>query len=187
VSFREPMFLITDGAGTLLGALAVEDGRWVGRDTRGRQLFNRKDLTGAARATRRIGVLVSSAWWDIRATRPGQTRSERIRHDRRGLPYITEPWPVYVTPCCTATATITVDDGGCAAGPATRPWTPAWRGTPTSPTPPTRSNPGTRTLHAAQAHRHIPAQPDRAGQPPAAATGAVPQLRQPRRRAARPP
>jgi len=111
VSLREPMFLITDSTGNPVGVVAVEDGRWIGRDTCGRQLFNRKDLTGAGHAARRVGRLVSSTWWGIRATRPGQTRSERIRHDRRGLPYVTDPWPMYVTPCCAATVTITVDDG----------------------------------------------------------------------------
>jgi len=90
------MFLITDPAGHTVGVVAVEDGRWVGRDTSGLPLFNRKDIAGASRAARHHldGVLVSSSWWGIRAARPGQTRSERIRHDRRGLPYVTEPWPM---------------------------------------------------------------------------------------------
>jgi len=105
------MFLITDPAANPRGALAVEDGRWVGRDTTGRQLFNRKDLTGASHAARRYGRLVSTAWWGIRPARAGQTRSEQIRHDRRGLPYVTDPAPMYVTPCCAATVTITPDDG----------------------------------------------------------------------------
>ena len=36
MSFREPMFLITDRAGSPVGAVAVENGRWIGRDTAGR-------------------------------------------------------------------------------------------------------------------------------------------------------
>jgi hypothetical protein len=104
------MFLITDAAGHARGAVAVEDGRWIGRDTTGRQLFDRKDLAGASRATRRHGTLTSTAWWGIYATRPGQTRSPRILRDRRGLPYVTDPQLVYVTPCCAATVTITIDD-----------------------------------------------------------------------------
>jgi hypothetical protein len=111
VSLREPMFLITDAASGVRGAVAVEDGRWVGRDTSGRRLFNRCDLPGASRAARPHGTLVSSAWWGIRATRPGQSRSQRILHDRRGLPYVTDPAAMYVTPCCAATVTITIDDG----------------------------------------------------------------------------
>jgi hypothetical protein len=111
MSFREPMFLITDAAGNPRGAVAVEDGRWVGRDTTGRQLFSRKDLDGASRAARPHGTLTSSTWFGIRAAGPGQTRSERILCDRRGLPYVTEPWPMYVTECCAATVTITIDDG----------------------------------------------------------------------------
>jgi hypothetical protein len=111
VSLREPMFLITDAAAGVRGVVAVEDGRWVGRDTTGRRLFNRQDLPGASRAARPHGTLVSSAWWGIRATRPGQSRSQRILHDRRGLPYVTDSAPMYVTPCCAATVTITIDDG----------------------------------------------------------------------------
>jgi hypothetical protein len=110
VSYREPMFLITDDGGAL-GAVAVEDGRWVGRDTTGRTLFNRKNLAGATVAARPVGRLVSTAWYGIRGTRPGEDRSERVRHDRRGLPYVSDPWPMYVTPCCAATVTITIDDG----------------------------------------------------------------------------
>src|SRR6266511_4469194 len=111
MSFRDPMFLITDDAGYPLGAVAVEDGRWVGRDTAGRTLFDRKSLSKATDAGRRIGDLVSTAWYGIRGTGPGETRSERVRYDRRGLPYVSDPWPMYVTPCCAATVTITVDDG----------------------------------------------------------------------------
>ena len=111
MGYREPMFLITDTAGHPVGAVAVEDDRWVGRDTTGRQMFNRKDLTGASRAARLYGTLTSTAWYGIRATRPGQTRSERILTDRRGLRYVTDPWPMYVTTCCAATVTITIDDG----------------------------------------------------------------------------
>jgi hypothetical protein len=111
MSLREPMFLITDPAGHPRGAIAVENGRWIGRDTAGRPLFNRKDQAGATAAARRFGRLVSSTWYGIRVTRPGQTRSERVRYDRRGLPYVTDPWPMYVTPCCAATVTISTDDG----------------------------------------------------------------------------
>ncbi len=111
VQLREPMFLITDADRAPRGAIAVEDGRWIGRDTAGRPLFNRKDQAGATAAARRHGRLVSTADYGLRATGPGQTRSERIRYDRRGLPYVTDPWPMYVTPCCAATVTITIDDG----------------------------------------------------------------------------
>ena len=111
VSFREPMFLITDAAGHPRGAVAVENGRWIGRDTAGRELFNRKDQVGATAAARRHGRLVSTAWYGIRATAPRETRSQLIRNDRRGLPYVTDPRPVYLTPCCAATVTITIDDG----------------------------------------------------------------------------
>ena len=53
MSLREPMFLIIDPTGNPVGVLAVEDGRWIGRDTSGRQLFNRTDLTGAGHAAHR--------------------------------------------------------------------------------------------------------------------------------------
>jgi hypothetical protein len=46
VSYREPMFLLTDAYGQPRGAIAVEGGRWIGRDTAGRPLFDRKDQTG---------------------------------------------------------------------------------------------------------------------------------------------
>lgn len=111
MSLREPMFLITDTAGNVRGAVAVEDGRFVGRDTAGRQLFNRTDQTGASRAAKRHGTLTSTTWWGIHPTHPGETRSPRILHDRRGLPYVTDPLLMYVTPCCAATVTITIDDG----------------------------------------------------------------------------
>lgn len=111
MSYREPMFLITDDAGGPLGVVAVEAGRWIGRDTAGRKLFDRKNLAGATVAARPIGQLVSTAWYGIRGARPGESRSERIRHDRRGLPYVSDPWPMYVTSCCAATVTITIDDG----------------------------------------------------------------------------
>jgi hypothetical protein len=128
MSYREPMFLITDAAGNPRGAIAVEDGRWVGRDTTGRQLFSRKDQAGASRAARRHGTLTSSAWYGIRGTRVGQTRSQRILRDRRSLPYVTDPWPMYVTECCAATVTITIDDGAlcCCACYATADHRLAW-------------------------------------------------------------
>jgi hypothetical protein len=110
--YREPHYLILDPHDEYpLGALAVEDGRWIGRDTAGRKLFDRKDEHGATAAGRRRGRLVATTGYGIRPSRPGQTRSERVRYDRRGLPYIDEPWPMYVTDCCSATVTITIDDG----------------------------------------------------------------------------
>jgi len=136
VSYREPMFLITDDGGAALGAVAVEDGRWVGRDTTGRTLFDRKNLAGATAATRPIGRLVSTAWYGIRGTRPGEARSERVRHDRRGLPYVTDPHlgPMYVTPCCAAT--VTIDDGAlcCRACYQTVDYRLAWDPDLTDPT-----------------------------------------------------
>ena len=130
------MFLLTDADGQPRGAIAVEDGRWVGRDTAGRPLFDRKDQAGAITAARRHGRLVSTASYGLRATRPGQIRSERIRYDRRGLPYVTDPWPMYVTPCCAATVTITVDDGAlsCRACYATVDHRLAWDPDPAEPT-----------------------------------------------------
>lgn len=113
MSYREPMFLITDDTDNPLAAVAVEGGRWVGRDTTGRILFDRKSLSGARVAARPVGQLVSTAWYGIRGARPGETRSERVHHDRRGLPYVIDPCvgPMYVTACCAATVTITIDDG----------------------------------------------------------------------------
>jgi hypothetical protein len=131
VSYREPMFLITDDGGAALGAVAVEDGHWVGRDTAGRTLFDRKNLAGATAAARPIGRLVSTAWYGIRDTRPGEARSERVRHDRRGLPYVTDPWPMYVTRAARPPSPSPSTTLPCAAGPATRASTTAWPGTPT--------------------------------------------------------
>jgi hypothetical protein len=110
MSSREPIFLITDTAANPYAAIAVENGRWVGRDTNGRQLFSRQDHAGASHAARTPATLTCTTWFGIRAPRPGQTRSQPILRDRRGLPCITEPWPMYVTECCAATVTITIDD-----------------------------------------------------------------------------
>lgn len=43
VSFREPMFVITGSGNDPVGAVAVEVGHWIGRDTAGRKLFDRHD------------------------------------------------------------------------------------------------------------------------------------------------
>jgi hypothetical protein len=61
------MFLITDDSYSPLGAIAVEGGRWIGRDTNGSKLFDRKDLSGAEQATKKIGRFVSSAWYGIQS------------------------------------------------------------------------------------------------------------------------
>lgn len=73
-AFREPMFLITDAAYSPLGAVAVEGDRWVGRDTAGRKLFDRRNQAGATAAANRMGLLVSSAWYGIRATYADEAR-----------------------------------------------------------------------------------------------------------------
>jgi hypothetical protein len=140
VSLREPMFLIAHAAGRLCDAVAVEDRRWVGRDTTGRRLFNRRDLAGANRAARPHRTLVSSAWWGIRATRPRQSRSQRILHDRRACPTSPTRGRCTSRPAVRPPSPSPSTTGRCAAGPATPPSTTASRGTPTS-RPATRTEP----------------------------------------------
>jgi hypothetical protein len=74
---RSPLFLITDDDYKSLGAVDVESGRWIGRDTAGRKLFDRKDYHGAEAATKKIGRFVSSAWY-------GCNVAERVYADQRG-------------------------------------------------------------------------------------------------------
>lgn len=63
---RYPMYLLTDHDYALLGAVAVEDGRWVGRDTAGRVLFDRQDHEGALRAGKSAAPrVVCSAWYGV--------------------------------------------------------------------------------------------------------------------------
>ena len=61
---RHPLFLLTDDDYNALGAVDVESGRWIGRDTSGAIIFNRKDYHGAEQASKRVGRFVSSAWYD---------------------------------------------------------------------------------------------------------------------------
>ena len=77
---RHPLYVITDDGYSALGAVAVEDGRYVGRDTAGRELFSRKDHDGALQAGKRHGRLVSSAWYGVRDDTPDREAVEqRIR------------------------------------------------------------------------------------------------------------
>lgn len=64
--WREPMYVLTDDAYNALGAVLVEDGRFVGHDTLGRTLFERDDKAAAMAAATNIGVrMVSSAWYGV--------------------------------------------------------------------------------------------------------------------------
>ena len=108
---RVPMSVLLDGAGNAVGAVAIEDGRWIGRDTYGRLLFEAESQTQAAHLARAFGEPISTVDFGLLPTQPGEQRSDRIAIDRHGLPYLTQPWPMYVTPCCYATVTIATDDG----------------------------------------------------------------------------
>jgi hypothetical protein len=105
------MSVILDPNGSAVGAITVEDGQWIGRDTSGRLLFTVDSETAASRATRGIGQPTTTVRFGLLPVRSGEQRSDRVATDRRGLPYITRPWLMYVTPCCHATVTIGTDDG----------------------------------------------------------------------------
>lgn len=65
-NLRYPMYLLTDHDYAVLGAVAVEDSRWVGRDTAGRELFDRQDHDGALRAARKAtDRVVCSAYYGV--------------------------------------------------------------------------------------------------------------------------
>lgn len=68
-TYRQPLYLLTDDAYNAVGSIAItREGRYVGRATDGRSLFDRKDGRGAIQAAERIGaVVVSSAWYGVRA------------------------------------------------------------------------------------------------------------------------
>jgi hypothetical protein len=61
------MYLLTDDAYKPLGAVAVNNGRWIGHDTQGREMFDRKDFSGAKQASKKVGRLVTTAWYGVRA------------------------------------------------------------------------------------------------------------------------
>jgi hypothetical protein len=65
MSHRQPMFLITDDEYRPLGAVAIEGGRWIGRNTQGERLFDRKDMRGAEQAVKTRGLFVSSTWYGV--------------------------------------------------------------------------------------------------------------------------
>ena len=63
---RYPAFLLTDQEYNLVGAIAMEDGRRVGRNTAGRVLFSRQDHAGALRQAEAIGCRsVSTGWFGL--------------------------------------------------------------------------------------------------------------------------
>ncbi len=63
---RHPRFLLTDDVYAARGAVVVVDGRYIGHDTDGRELFNRKDLAGAEVGAKRYGFrLVISTYYGV--------------------------------------------------------------------------------------------------------------------------
>lgn len=108
---RVPMSVLLDATGHPVGAITLDEGRWIGHDTTGRLLFEADSEAQAADTARAFGQPVSTVHFGLLPTTAGESRSERVGIDRHGLPYVTQPWPMYVTPCCYATVTIGTDDG----------------------------------------------------------------------------
>jgi len=108
---RVPMSVLLDAAGNAVGAITFEHGRWIGHDTTGRRLFDTDSEATAADAARTLGQPVSTVHFGLLPATGGEPCSDRVALDRHGLPYVTRPWPMYVTPCCFATVTISTDDG----------------------------------------------------------------------------
>jgi hypothetical protein len=62
-----PRFLLTDNDYNARGAVDRDAGRWIGHDTTGRILFNRKDQAGAEAATKKLGFrFVTTGWYGLR-------------------------------------------------------------------------------------------------------------------------
>lgn len=67
---REPLFLLTGEDYEALGFVVLEEGRYLGHDTTGRRLFDRKDQSGAEDAAKKLGwKFVTSTWYGVRAYR----------------------------------------------------------------------------------------------------------------------
>ena len=70
-TYRYPLYVLTDDDYNALGAVTITDtGRYIGHDTAGRELFNRKDSAGCLRASKQHGHSVSSAWYGVGTGRP---------------------------------------------------------------------------------------------------------------------
>ncbi|RKR88296.1 hypothetical protein BDK92_2607 [Micromonospora pisi] len=66
-----PMFVLTDDTYNARGAVVVENGRWIGRDTSGARLFDRRDIHGTEAAAKNLGLrLVTSAWYGVQTGGP---------------------------------------------------------------------------------------------------------------------
>jgi hypothetical protein len=72
LSHPNPILLITDDAYRALGAVEVTDGRFIGRDTAGRVLFNRKDFHGALTAVKKYGRAVAASYYGLTITGEGR-------------------------------------------------------------------------------------------------------------------
>lgn len=68
-TYRQPLYILTDEDYASVGAIAItREGRYIGHDTSGRLLFDRKSGSDAIRAARSKGaVVVSSAWYGVTA------------------------------------------------------------------------------------------------------------------------
>ena len=83
---RVPMSVLLDAVGNAAGAVTIEDGRWIGRDTYGRLLFEAESQTQAAHLARAFGEPVSTVEFGLLPTQSGEQRSERVAIDRHGFP-----------------------------------------------------------------------------------------------------
>lgn len=63
-----PIFLITNDKYRALGAVEVTGGRFIGRDTAGRILFDRKDYDGALTAVKKHGRAVATGYYGVAVT-----------------------------------------------------------------------------------------------------------------------
>lgn len=93
-----PQFLITDDAYNPIGAVIQDGGRWIGHDTTGNTLFNRKDFNGAQQATKKIGRMVTTAYYGVDAASETVTAPDAMRRrDTERQHRVHVPWTKFKT------------------------------------------------------------------------------------------
>jgi hypothetical protein len=86
------MSVLLDAVGNAVGAIGVEDGRRIARNTCGRLLFHADSETLAADAARALGQPATTIDCGLLPTAAGEQRSDKVAIDRQGLPQVTQPW-----------------------------------------------------------------------------------------------
>lgn len=86
---RYPAFLLTDEDYNTLGAVTVEDdGSYLGTDTAGRKLFQRKNLDSARRAaTSKALRMVTTTWYGVGTGRPEDDAADPALAARRAAQF----------------------------------------------------------------------------------------------------